>query len=106
MINLKHRIKSLVERQSISPRCSDQPKGTNPQGLVPRHEGDATVMLRWLANSRSGLVALLMAACIVAVAIYVLPALMAWSMGSPQRMAITLVSLMLGWTNLGWMSDI
>ena len=63
-------------------------------------------MLHWIANSRSGFVALLMAAFIVAVAIYALPALMAWSMGSPQRMAITLVSLMLGWTNLGWMSDI
>ncbi len=42
-------------------------------------------MLHWIANSRSGFVALLMAAFIVAVAIYALPALMAWSMGSPQR---------------------
>ena len=58
-------------------------------------------MLHWIANSRSGFVALLMAACIVAVAIYVLPALLAWSMGSPQRMAITLLNVLLGWTILG-----
>ena len=61
-------------------------------------------MLHWIANSRSGFVALLMAACIVAMAIYALPALMAWSMGSPQRMAITLVDLLLGWTILGWIA--
>jgi hypothetical protein len=61
-------------------------------------------MLHWIADSRSGFVALLMAACIVAVAIYVLPALLAWSMGSPQLMAITLVNLLLGWTILGWIA--
>ena len=61
-------------------------------------------MLHWIANSRSGFVALLVAACIVAVAIYVLPALLAWSMGSPQRMAITLLNVLLGWTILGWIA--
>lgn len=61
-------------------------------------------MLHWIVDSRSGFVALLMAACIVAVAIYVLPALLAWSMGSPQLMAITLVNLLLGWTILGWIA--
>ena len=44
-----------------------------------------------------------MAACIVALAIYVLPALLAWSEGRPQRVAITLVDLLLGWTpSRGW----
>jgi hypothetical protein len=59
-------------------------------------------MLHWIADSRSGFVALLMMAFIVAVAIYALPALMAWSMGSPQRTAITLLNVLLGWTILGW----
>lgn len=61
-------------------------------------------MLHWIANTRGGFVALLMAACIVAVAIYALPALLAWSMGSPQRIAITLVDLLLGWTIIGWIA--
>ncbi|OCX75591.1 superinfection immunity protein [Acidithiobacillus thiooxidans] len=61
-------------------------------------------MLHWIADSRSGFVALLMTAFIVAMAIYTLPALMAWSMGSPHRMAITLVDLLLGWTILGWVT--
>ncbi len=62
------------------------------------------LMFHWIADSRSGFVALLMAACIVAMAIYALPALLAWSMGSPQRVAITLVDLLLGWTILGWIA--
>ena len=61
-------------------------------------------MLHWIADSRSGFVALLMAAFIVAVAIYALPTLLAWSMGSPQRIAITLLDVLLGWTILGWMA--
>lgn len=40
-------------------------------------------MFHWIADSRSGFVALLIAACIVAMAIYTLPALLAWSMSSP-----------------------
>ena len=61
-------------------------------------------MLHWIADSRSGFVALLLAACIVAMAVYALPVLLAWSMGSPQRVAITLVDLLLGWTILGWIA--
>jgi len=61
-------------------------------------------MFHWIVDSRSGFVVLLMAACIVAMAIYALPALLAWSMGSPQRVAITLVDLLLGWTILGWIA--
>ena len=61
-------------------------------------------MFHWIADSRSGFVALLMAAVIVAMAIYALPALLAWSMGSPQRVVITLVDLLLGWTMLGWIA--
>ena len=61
-------------------------------------------MFHWIADSRSGFVALLIAAVIVAMAIYALPALLAWSMGSPQRVAITLVDLLLGWTILGWIA--
>ena len=61
-------------------------------------------MFHWIADSRSGFVVLLMAAFIVAMAIYALPALLAWSMGCPQRVAITLVDLLLGWTILGWIA--
>lgn len=61
-------------------------------------------MFHWIADSRNGFVVVLMAACIVAMAIYALPALLAWSMGSPQRVAITLVDLLLGWTILGWIA--
>ena len=61
-------------------------------------------MLHWITDSRTGFVALLMVAFIVAIGVYVLPALMAWSMGSPHRMAITLVDLLLGWTILGWIA--
>ena len=57
-------------------------------------------MFHWIVDSRSGFVVLLMAACIVAMAIYALPALLAWSIGSPQRVAITLVDLLLGITRL------
>ena len=38
VINLKVRIMSLVYTQSCLPRSGDQPKGTNPWGLVPRHK--------------------------------------------------------------------
>ena len=61
-------------------------------------------MFHWIADSRSGFVVLLMAAFIVAMAMYALPALLAWSMGSPRRVAITLVDLLLGWTILGWIA--
>ena len=63
-------------------------------------------MFHWIANSRSGFVALLMVAFIVAVAIYALPSLLAWSMGSPHRMAITLLDVLLGWTviGIGWIA--
>ena len=61
-------------------------------------------MFHWIVNSSSGFVAALMAALLVATAIYALPALLAWSLGSPQRVAITLVDLLLGWTIIGWIA--
>ena len=79
----------------------------SPTPLRRKTSGSAAVLFHWIADSRSGCVAmpaaaLLMAAFLVALAIYALPALMAWSMGSPQRLAITLVDLLLGWTIIGW----
>ena len=60
-------------------------------------------MFHWIADSRSGFVVLLMAAFIVAMAMYALPALLVWSEGRPQRVAITLVDLLLAWTpSRGW----
>jgi len=61
-------------------------------------------MLHWIADSRSGFVALLLAACIVAMAVYALPVLLAWSMGSPHRTAITLMDLLLDWSIIGWIA--
>ncbi|MHB1881134.1 MAG: superinfection immunity protein [Acidithiobacillus sp.] len=61
-------------------------------------------MLHWITDSRAGFVALLVIAFVVATGVYVLPALMAWSMGSPYRMPITLLNLLLGWTVLGWLA--
>ena len=53
-------------------------------------------MFQWIVDSRSGFAALLMVAFIVGFGIYVLPTLLAWSMGSPQRLAITLLDVLLG----------
>ena len=61
-------------------------------------------MFQWIVDSRTGFVALLIATFIVGFGIYVLPALLAWSMGSPQRVAIALVDLLLGWTVIGWIA--
>jgi uncharacterized membrane protein len=61
-------------------------------------------MLHWIADGRSGFVVLLMVAFIVAVAIYALPVLLAWSMASPHRMAITMLDMLLGWTVIGWIA--
>ncbi|MGC9217197.1 MAG: superinfection immunity protein [Acidithiobacillus sp.] len=56
-------------------------------------------MLHWITDSRAGFVALLVIAFVVATGVYVLPALIAWSMGSSYRMPITLLNLLLGWTD-------
>ena len=61
-------------------------------------------MFQWIVDSRSGFEALLMVAFIVGFGIYVLPTLLAWGMGSPQRMAITLLDVLLGWTVIGWIA--
>ncbi len=39
---------------------------------------------------------------IITVAIYILPALLAWKRQSSRRWRITLISLLLGWTFVGW----
>jgi hypothetical protein len=59
-------------------------------------------MLHWITDNRGGFVPLLMVAFIVALGIYVLPALMAWSLSSPHQVPIILLDLLLGWTVLGW----
>jgi uncharacterized membrane protein len=61
-------------------------------------------MLHWITDSPTGFVALLMVVFVLAAVIYALPALMAWSMGSPYRLSITLLDLLLGWTILGWLA--
>ncbi|MFA5730830.1 MULTISPECIES: superinfection immunity protein [Acidithiobacillus] len=61
-------------------------------------------MLQWITDSRAGFVAVMVIAFVVATSGYVLPALMAWSMGSPYRMPITLLDLLLGCTVLRWLA--
>ena len=53
-IDLQGRITSLGGGQSCLPRSGDLPKGTNPQGLVPRHKGEASIRSlseRWKRES-------------------------------------------------------
>ncbi len=61
-------------------------------------------MLRWMTDSSTGFVVLLMVAFTLMLGVYVLPALLAWVMASPHRVAITMLDLLLGWTIIGWLA--
>lgn len=61
-------------------------------------------MLHWITDSRAGFVTPLVIAFVLALGVYVLPALIAWSIGSPYRVAITVLDVLLGWTVLGWIA--
>ena len=63
-------------------------------------------MLHWMINSRTGFVVLLVVAFVLALAVYFLPALLAWSMGSPHLVAIAVLDLLLGWTVIGWLASL
>lgn len=55
-IDLEDRIKSLRNLQSYLPRSGGQPKGANPQGLVPRHKEIFTIKNRHQGVCRAPLV--------------------------------------------------
>lgn len=61
-------------------------------------------MLHWITGTRDGFLVLLVIAFVLALGVYVLPVLMAWSLGSPYRMSITVLDVLLGWTVLGWLA--
>lgn len=61
-------------------------------------------MLHWLFGTPTGFVFLLVAGILVGLAIYALPVLLAWSLGSPYLLGITLLCLLLGWTVIGWIA--
>ncbi len=60
-------------------------------------------MMHGITDPRAEYIALLIAASLLALGIYVLPALLAWTLCSPQRASITLLNLFLGWTLLLWL---
>ena len=55
-------------------------------------------MMHWMMDSRAGFLFLLIAAFVIAALVYALPIFLAWTMGSPNLGAITLLDLLLGWT--------
>lgn len=61
-------------------------------------------MIRWLLYTPSGFVLLLILACLVGLLVYLLPALLAWSMRHPHLMGVTLLDVLLGWTVIGWLA--
>lgn len=63
-------------------------------------------MLRWITDSTTGFVVLLVIAFIVLLGVYLLPTLLAWLMACPQRMTIMLVNVFLGWTVLAWIATL
>jgi hypothetical protein len=68
------------------------------------HEKGKDHMLHWITGTRDGFLVLLVIAFVLALGVYVLPVLMAWSLGSPYRMSITVLDILLGWTVLGWLA--
>jgi hypothetical protein len=58
----------------------------------------------WLLNTSGGFVFLLLLGCIVSLAVYVLPILLAWSLGSSYFFGIALLDGLFGWTVIGWIA--
>lgn len=61
-------------------------------------------MWHWLFETQTGFVFLLVVGIFIGLAVYALPVLLAWSLGSPYLLGITLLCLMLGWTVIGWIA--
>ncbi|MBU2752102.1 superinfection immunity protein [Acidithiobacillus thiooxidans] len=61
-------------------------------------------MWHWLFETPAGFVFLLVAGILVGLVVYALPVLLAWSLGSPYLLGITLLCLLLGWTVIGWIA--
>jgi hypothetical protein len=61
-------------------------------------------MWHWLLETQAGFVFLLVVGIFVGLVVYALPVLLAWSLGSPYLLGITLLCLLLGWTVIGWIA--
>ncbi|WP_081576868.1 superinfection immunity protein [Acidithiobacillus thiooxidans] len=61
-------------------------------------------MWHWLFETQTGFVFLLVVGILVCLVVYALPVLLAWSLGSPYLLGITLLCLLLGWTVIGWIA--
>ncbi|WP_414039284.1 superinfection immunity protein [Acidithiobacillus sp. M4-SHS-6] len=61
-------------------------------------------MARWFLYTPSGFVLLLILACLVGLVVYLLPVLLAWSLGHPHLVGATLLDVFLGWTVMGWLA--
>ncbi|WP_437559477.1 superinfection immunity protein [Acidithiobacillus sulfuriphilus] len=61
-------------------------------------------MIHWLTNSRTGFLVILVAGMLLVGLLYLLPSLLAWSMGCPRAKGILVLNVALGWTVIGWLA--
>ncbi len=60
-------------------------------------------MLRWLTQTSSGFVLALVVGIVLLAVLYLLPVILAYSLGSAHTKGILILNLALGWTVLGWL---
>ena len=60
-------------------------------------------MTHWLTNTSAGFVLALLIGIILLVLLYLLPALLAYSLDSSQIKGILIVNITMGWTVIGWL---
>ncbi len=61
-------------------------------------------MIYWLTNTRAGFLVLLVMGALLLLVIYLLPLLLAWSMGCPHFKRIVVLDIALGWSVIGWLA--
>lgn len=60
--------------------------------------------MHWLTQTSTGFVFALVAGIILLVLLYLLPAILAYSLGSAHTKGVLTLNLILGWTILGWLA--
>jgi type VI protein secretion system component VasK len=61
-------------------------------------------MTHWLTQTSAGFVFVLVAGIILLLALYLIPAILSYSLGSEHTKWILILNLTLGWTVLGWLA--
>ncbi|MHB8237780.1 MAG: superinfection immunity protein [Acidithiobacillus ferrivorans] len=61
-------------------------------------------MGKWLMDSVSGSMAVIVIFAVIILLVYVLPTLLGLAMGNPHPGWLALVNITLGWTVLGWLA--